>query len=103
MTEQEKYLRDEIAWLLGGLTFTAGHGRFLGGHLSMVEFCMIPVNNGLGLRITPALPDCCVTITYTYQDQTQTTTATTNDRGYAIFPSIHPASQCVVSATWSNS
>ncbi len=40
MTEQEKYLRDEIAWLLGGLTFTAGHGRFLGGRLTMVEFCV---------------------------------------------------------------
>ncbi len=100
MTEQEKYLRDEIAWLLGGLTFTAGHGRFMGGRLSMIEFCLLPNTHILYLKITPPLADCYVTLTYLHNKEGRIITATTDDRGYALFQPIHPSSHCLTSAAW---
>src|SRR5262245_41087617 len=41
MASNEDYrqaFRAEVAWLLDGLTFTAGRGRFVGGRLAAVEF-----------------------------------------------------------------
>jgi hypothetical protein len=45
----------EIRWLLGGLTFTAGLGRFLGGRLVAAEFVPVPKGSrNLSFRIVPA-------------------------------------------------
>ncbi len=57
--EFREAFRAEIVWLLTGLNFRAGHGRFLGGRLAAVEF--VPVaqptgGNCLGFRIlTPGI------------------------------------------------
>lgn len=54
MTDYQKAFRSEVKWLLSGLKFIAGHGRFLSGRLAAVEFT--PVSQGteiLGFRIVP--------------------------------------------------